>query len=523
MFVRIKPSGNRKYLQIVENYRDGKKVKQRVIVTLGRAEQLITAGKTDGLAKSLIRFCRQVKLVEGHRNGTVQAHSNLKIGPSLIFERLWQRLNISHVLAEELNERKFEYSVERAVFLTVLHRLFSPGSDRAAEKWKRDYKIEDADNLELHHLYRAMVWLGDNYQILEEKLFNRRKDLFSSLDLVFFDTTSIYFEGKGGDLGKRGHSKDHRPHLNQMIVGAVIDKTGRPVCCEMWQGNMSDAKTLMPVIDRLRRRFGIGRVTFVADRGMISRKTIAELEKRDMPYILGARMRNDKAVRDDVLSSPGRFHKVDDTLQVKEVKLDGRRYVICFNPGEAKKDAADQATIIAALQDKLKQGPKSLVGNKGYRKYLNIKGDAVSIDQAKIQSEARYDGKYVLVTNLSGEELETSEVALRYKELWQVENLFRSMKSVLNTRPIYHQNDASIKGHVFCSFLALMLMKELQMRIRDKGWEMEWADVKRDLEALCEVEISDADQVYHLRTNLVGICGKVFQAAGVAIPPTVRN
>ena len=237
MFVRIKPSGTRKYLQIVENYREGKKVRQRVIVTLGRAEQLIDSGQTDALAKSLVRFCSQVKLVEGHRNGTLQAHSNLKIGPSLIFKRLWSKLNIDDILQEELSERKFEYSVERAIFLTVLHRLFSPGSDRAAEKWKRDYKIEDADNLELHHLYRAMVWLGENYRNLEEKLFQRSRDLFSSLDLVFFDTTSIYFEGEGGNLGKRGHSKDHRLDLNQMIVGAVIDKTGRPVCCEMRPGN----------------------------------------------------------------------------------------------------------------------------------------------------------------------------------------------------------------------------------------------------------------------------------------------
>ena len=523
MFVRIKPSGTRKYLQIVENYRDGKRVRQRVIVTLGRAEQLIESGKTDGLAKSLVRFCSQVKLIEGHRNGTLQAHSNLKIGPSLIFKRLWSKLNIDDILQEELSERKFEYSVERAIFLTVLHRLFSPGSDRAAEKWKRDYKIEDADNLELHHLYRAMVWLGENYRNLEEKLFQRSRDLFSSLDLVFFDTTSIYFEGEGGNLGKRGHSKDHRPDLNQMIVGAVIDRTGRPVCCEMWPGNMSDVKTLLPVVARMKERFGVGRVTFIADRGMVSKKTIEELEASDTPYILGARMRNEKAVRDDVLSRPGRFRKVDDTLQVKEVKLDGRRYVICFNPGEAKKDAADRETIVAALKDKLKQGPKSLIGNKGYRKYLKVEKDSAGIDQEKIKSEARYDGKYVLVTNLPGKELDTSEVALRYKELWQVEYLFRSLKSVLNTRPIYHQNDDSIKGHVFCSFLALMLMKELQLRILNKGWKLEWGDIKRDLEALCEVELEDAGQTYYLRTDLAGICGKVFQAAGVAIPPTVKN
>ena len=294
MFVRIKPSGRNKYLQIVQNYRQEGKVRQRVIATLGRADEIIASGQIDGLTQSLSRFCREVRLVEGQRSGSLQAHSCLKIGPSLIFERLWTQLGIPQVIAEELRQRKFEFPLERAVFLTTLHRLFDPGSDRAAEKWKRDYRIEGTDNLELHQLYRAMDWLGDNYQTIEEKLFQRGRDLFSGLELVFFDTTSIYFEGEGGELGLRGQSKDHRPDLPQMVVGAVIDRKGRPVCCEMLPGNISDAKTLLPIVDRMKRRFAVGRVTFIADRGMVSQKTMQALEAQDTPYILGARMRNER-------------------------------------------------------------------------------------------------------------------------------------------------------------------------------------------------------------------------------------
>jgi len=208
---------------------------------------------------------------------------------------------------------------------------------------------------------------------------------------------------------------------------------------------------------------------------------------------------------------------------VKEVKLDGRRYVICFNPEEAKKEAADRETIIASLQDKLKQGPKALVGNKGFRKYLNIKGEALSVDWSLASAEARYDGKYVLVTNLPPKQLSSAEVALRYKQLWQVESLFRALKSTLRTRPIYHQCGETIKGHVFCSFLGLMLLKELEIRLLSKGLKREWNDIKRDLEALTEIEIEEAGQIFYLRTNLLGVCGKVFQAAAVAIPPSVRS
>jgi len=522
MFVRIKPSGKNQYLQIVENFRQDGKVRQRVLATLGRAHYLIDSGKTDKLAQSLTKFCKYTKLVESHRSGAIQARSCRKIGPALIFERLWKQLGIAQVVEEQLLDRNFAFSLERAVFLTTLHRLFDPGSDRAAEKWKRDCLIQDTDNLELHHLYRAMAWLGENYQSLEDKLFQQRKDLFTNLKLVFFDTTSLYFEGEGGGIGEYGFSKDHRPDLQQMVVGAVLDGEGRPICCQMWPGNTADAKTLLPLVDRFRRRFGVEKMTFIADRGMISRNTIEQLEARKQTYILGCRLRKEKAVRDDVLSHPGRYQIVDETLHVKEVKLDGRRYVICFNPAEAVKDAKDRETVIASLQDKLKQGAKSLIGNRGYRKYLKIKGEAVSIDQEKLQSEARFDGKYVLATNLPPEELSTADVALRYKELWQVENIFRSMKTTLQTRPIYHQNDAAIMGHVFCSFLALMLLKEMQLRIHTKGWKLEWNDIKRDLEALVEIELEDAGEIFNLRTNLQGICGKVFQAAGVAIPPSVR-
>jgi hypothetical protein len=203
-------------------------------------------------------------------------------------------------------ERHYEFPVERAVFLTVLHRLVAPGSDRAAERWRRDYAIEGVAGLELHHLYRAMGWLGEprseseqgaatpfaprcTKDLIEEELFARRRDLFTTLELVFFDTTSIYFEGAGGEsLGQYGHSKDHRPDLKQMVVGVVIDSDGHPICCELWPGNTTDVRTLVPIVERLRRRFGMGEVCLVADRGMISSLTLEELEKRHWGYILGA-------------------------------------------------------------------------------------------------------------------------------------------------------------------------------------------------------------------------------------------
>ena len=368
---------------------------------------------------------------------------------------------------------------------------------------------------------------------IEEGLFHRRRDLFSELALVFYDTTSIYFEGRGGeDLGQYGHSKDHRPDRLQMVVGVVLDGQGRPLCCELWPGNTTDVKTLIPIVDRLRKRFAIRHVCVIADRGMISQSTIEQLqsEERGVHYILGARLRSVKEIREKVLSHPGRYRQVHgpkkkssdpSPLQVKNVQIDQRRYVVCLNLDQAQKDKADREAIVAALEEQLKRGDKSLVGNRGYRKYLRRGGAHFEIDPQKIKDEARYDGKWVLPTDL--DDLPAEDVALRYKELWMVEDCIRSIKSILDTRPIYHHHDETIRGHVFCSFLALVLRKELQDRLTAANHSPEWADVLLDLESLQWVLVEHQGKRFRLRSEARGVCSQIFQAVGVAFPPTLEQ
>jgi transposase len=298
--------------------------------------------------------------------------------------------------------------------MTVLHRLMVSGSDRAAERWCRGYALSGIENLELHHLYRAMGWLGEplpaaeqsadqrlgprcRKDLIEERLFARRRDLFTSLELVFFDTTSIYFEGEGGEsLGQYGYSKDHHPDLKQMVVGAVLDNTGRPLCCFLLPGNTADITTLIPVIDQLKDRFGIHDVCVVA----------------------------------------------------------------------------------------------------------------------------RFDGKWVLRTNT---DLGPADVALKYKDLLLVESLFRNVKSILETRPIYHKCDDTIRGHVFCSFLALLLMKELQLRLEKQGHAVEWRRLLDDLEALEELTVTTGGKTFVVRTATRGDAGKALQAVGVGLGPKIRR
>jgi len=522
MFVRVKKSGSYQYLQLVENRKDAGKVRQRVIATLGRLDRLQAKGQIDGLVRSLSRFSKTTLVILSGK-GDVEAEA-VKIGPVIIFQRLWSELGIGKVIGKLVAKRRFGFDVERAIFQTVLHRLLVSGSDRFCDQWRQDYWIPGTEDLQLHHLYRAMAFLGEPIRdqehatpfaprctkdIVEEELFHRSRDLFSQLDLVFFDTTSIYFEGGGGQsIGRRGFSKDHRPDLNQMVVGAVIDEQGRPICCEMWPGNTTDVKSLIPVADRIRKRFGVNRFCIVADRGMISADTMEALEdeQRRLSYILGCRMKRVKKIREQVLSTGGRYSEVRPEglnpkapapLKVKEVCHDDKRYIICLNPQQARKDAADRQAILASLEEQLKKGAKRLVGNKGYRRYVKVAKGSMRFDTAKVRQEARYDGKWVLTTNT---DLPAATVALKYKELWQVEKVFRDVKSVLDTRPIFHQRDDTIRGHVFCSFLALVLRKELERRLNHAGQDFEWNQIKQDLKALQEVTVKEQGMKLAIRT-----------------------
>ena len=548
MFVRAKKSGRYEYLQVVHNERVDGRVRQRVVATLGRIDQLQEEGHIDALLSSCSRFAQNVAVMDAHKRGSLPPVQTVKIGPPLVFERLWGERKVKDVLDQLLMGRKYEFPVERAIFMTVLHRLFVSGSDRAAEVWCRGYRIEGIEDLELHHLYRAMAWLGEELptdqqggatpfsprcvkDLVEERLFAQRRDLFSSLSMVFFDTTSVYFEGEGGQtLGEYGLSKDHRGDRKQMVIGVILDEQGRPICCELWPGNTTDVKTLIPIVDRLRGKFNIDHICIVADRGMISKDTVAELRKsvRNVSYILGVRMRAVKKVRETVLADKKRFETVygprkaskdPAPLEVKEVVIGKTRYIVCHNEEQARKDEADRRAIVESLKDKLKGSDKALVGNKGYRTYLRTsEGKRFEIDTEKIKNEARYDGKWVLQTDLDAS---PKEVALRYKDLWMVETFFRSLKSIMENRPIFHKCDETIRGHVFCSFLALVLFQELQLRLVERGWSVEWARLKDDLDALEDVTVECSGQPFIIRSQTRGDAGKALQAAGVALGPAV--
>jgi hypothetical protein len=524
MFVRRKRvrSGDKfyEYLHIVENRRENGRVRQHVIGSLGRLDELAASGDLERVIRQLVDHCPSVRLLGAQAAGTLLITSDRTWGPLLIFERLWEELGLKDLLRRLASPRRFQFDFERAVFAQVLQRLLAPGSDLAGSKWIHTVEGTGLAALRLPHFYRCLGFLWRKKEQIEESLFLRGLELFNrDLDLVFFDTTSTYFEGTTwAGWAKRGKSKDHRPDHLQLVIGVVMRRDGLPIACEIWPGNTADVTTVKPVIERLRKRFRIRHVVFVCDRGMVSEANLTAIEAAGYQYIVGVKMRGSKEVRDEVLSRAGRFQEVGDRLQVKEVWVDERRYVICRNPEEAEKDRRDREGILASLTQRLAEGGvKKLIGNRGYKRFLKIGRGAASIDQERVATDARYDGKYVLRTTT---DLEAAEVAEAYKALTWIERLWRELKDVVRLRPIFHHlKKENVQGHIFACFLSLYLAALLRRKLADAGVIAQWDEVIRDLSQLRSVMVELDGTRYRLRSPVEGCAGAVFQAVGVRVPP----
>ncbi|OAT79492.1 IS1634 family transposase, partial [Desulfotomaculum copahuensis] len=350
---------------------------------------------------------------------------------------------------------------------------------------------------------------------IELDLFENTRDLFDlDVDMVFWDTTSTYFEGRGPvELGRYGYSKDHRPDRIQVMIGVVMTRVGIPIAHEVFPGNTSDAATFRQIIAKVRQRFNLTRVIFVGDRGMVSKDILDDLDKDRIEYIVGMRMRKIKDVG-AVLKTGGRYRTVKENLKVKEVWHDADRYIVCYNPVQAEYDKHARDEMARKLAEQLKSGGiKSLVGNRGYRKYLLLNKEAVvGIDHEAMQQEARFDGKYVLRTNT---QMSTEEAALAYKDLWRVERAFRKMKSSLDLRPVFHWKDSRVRGHIMVCFLALVLESALQRKLVEKNIKVEYIYLLRDLQQLKAVELSIGDEKFLCRTELAGKAYEAFKALGI--------
>ncbi len=545
MFTRVKTvranGRTYQYVHIVENRWEQGKVRQRIVGSLGRLDVLQARGDLERILTGLVEQCPQVKLVRAERAQALAIESDRVWGPVPVFERLWEELGLADLLRRLAQGSRLGFELERCAFALVLQRLLKPASDRAGARWLPTIHGAGFERLRLPHFYRTVGRLWRWKERIETELFQRGRDLFNDgLDLFFFDTTSTYFEGTTWQgWAKLGKSRDRRPDHLQLVLGVVLRRDGLPVACEIWPGNMADVKTLVPILEALRKRFKIRKIVLVCDRGMVSAANLKAITKAGYQFIVGMRMRRALEVRDEVLGRAGRYRVVQHNLQVKEVWVDARRYVVCVNPERAEKDRQDREAILEKLREKLAAGGiKRLINNRGYRRFLAVTRGEAGIDEAKVRADARYDGKYVLRTTTA---LPAVEVAEAYKQLTWIERLWRELKDVVEVRPIYHhQKKENVKGHIFSAFLALCLGAALRRRLQDL-WLREhpkaprptpgaepprlpvpWDDLLQDLAQVRAVTVRLEEERYLLRTELKGHAGLAFRAVGVRPPPLAQ-
>jgi len=515
MFVREKRRRNQDgsvvtYLQLVENKRVEGKTRQRVLCTLGRADDPKLRADLGRLVSTARRYAEEQALVVDESTRV----ETKTWGPHLVWGRLWEE-----TVGPLLRETLFPEPLAQAVYLMVLGRLVEPGSKCATYAWAEDVYGAGFEEVELHDLYRALDVLAEKKEDLERGWFARHRDLFTDTDLLYFDTTSTYLEGVHPEgLAHFGYSRDKRKDRRQLALGVVVTRDGLPVAHLVLPGNTADPAAFREALSYLQRVLGVTRAVLCCDRGMVSEGNLQAMREAGLPYIVATRLRGNKRVTDEVLRQAGRYHVVADNLRVKEVKIEDAcdRYLVCLNPLGAEEDRRNRDGIVAHLAEKLAQGSARGLLRGAERRYVRTEGGVVALDRAKIEEDARYDGKWVLRTNT---ELPPREVACAYKGLWQVEQAFRVLKTPLELRPIYHWTERRVRGHVMVCFLAFVLRQLLRTRLDKLGWQGSFTEL---LSSLGRVRVSllrgKGGQTFRLRDEIPSCAMPALHAVGVRAP-----
>lgn len=533
MFIRKSTAKNkdgsqRVYFQLAESYRVEGKPRNRVICSLGRADDPATQEKIEKMADSLIKASEKFELFELLDN--LKAESSKEYGPFLVFQRLFKELGFREILSQRFKDVGAEFDVVSSLFNMMLNRLTEPSSKRQMSLWEQD--IEGCREFELHQYYRALDYLIEYKDEIERSVFFRMRDLFhQELDIVLFDTTSLVYYGEGSDKDNKpdneqlldyGFSKARRGDLKQVVVGVLMSKDGIPLGHEVFSGNTNDVTCFSKIIDQLRHKYQISKVAVVGDRGMISKKNIGDLKKYGIDYILGYRMRTIGSDERKKILSQAHLRKLkNNKLQYKEVPYKGDRLIVCYNEERAQKDKIHREKEIEKLRDKLKSAKsiKTLISNPHHRKYIQVNEDKsrAKINEKKVIEDALYDGVFVLTTNTR---LSCIKVVQRYKDLWQIENAFRQLKSELEVRPIYHHKDRRIRAHIMICFLAfcmkVALYKKLKAYFKKESFSM--TVLLRQLRQLQAITLNVSGKKAQIRTELNQGTSHIFRAIGMRPP-----
>jgi transposase len=490
------------YVQLANNVWNKEKgfAQAQVIHSFGRSDQL-DVDALRRLIKSVSRFLGPEDSIRLERNtDDLKFVSSRPAGGGYLLKALWHRLNIDDCLKKALDQRSFTAPVAEALFAMVANRALAPSSKLAIEQWAADEVfLGEHEPLQVQHFYRAMDFLLEHGEAIQKEVFWSTSNILNlTVDLIFFDTTNTYFEidePGPSDLKAYGKSKQKRDDLPQVTIGLAVTREGIPVRCWVLPGNQHDSQCVDQVQKDL-NSWNLGRVVWVMDRGMSSEENQRILQRGCGQYILGEKLSGNH-LNEAALATPGRFKVVADNLHIKEVfageGTGRRRYVIAYNPQQAELDRINREQILERLscelevlnrKNKTKAQCKLMLHRSMGRYVKELKSGKLKIDKAKVAQDEKLDGKYLLST--SDQHLSAEDIALGYKQLLEVERAFRTLKSTLCLRPVYHSKDDRIRSHVLICWLALLLV-----RIAEVETGLTWTRIRRQMQQLNLIEFFD--------------------------------
>jgi hypothetical protein len=544
-----------RYVALAHNERNERGVPvAKIIHTFGREDEVDRAALAR-LVASISRFLEpEQALAAGAPTGFDFIEAREQGRPHVV-QALWQELGIGRALGRVASSRRYRRDVERWVFAMVAQRCIAPASKLEATRWApREVVLPGVGELSDDGLYSAMDFLLECSERVQEAVFFSVANLLNSeVDIIFFDTTSTYFEvefdddeagldddadehdsveqGPLQEAGHRrlGHSKDHRPDRPQVVIGLAVTREGIPVRVWVWPGNTSDQTVIESVKDDL-GGWKLGRCVWVIDSGFSSAENLRCLRRAGGHYIAGMKLRSGTAEAKLALKRQGRYHVVADNIAVKQVIVgDGgggarQRFVVARNPREADRDRARREQTITRLQQELakleqargaahEKAACKLRAHRSMGRYLRqTKTGRLMIDRAKIADEARLDGKYLITT--SDDTLTPEDVALGYKNLLEAERGFWDLKGTLLMRPVFHRKEDRIRAHVLICFLALVVIRVAELRAGDT-----WRTIGDELGRIKLGHFRSPDGEFTQRTELTQDQRQLLKALGVPEPP----
>lgn len=540
MYIRVtKNQRGHAYYHLVESYRQEGKVRQRVLLSLGRVEE----NKLEELAEAINKHLETANIFNLARE--IDIDSTYILGPLLVLERMMDQLGITEVLRKlSADHKKLQFDFQKVVFTQVCSRFIKPVSKLDLyDNWlERLYPGMIDHNTELQHIYRSLDLLAQHKEEIERFLYQWEKDLFTiNVDVVLYDLTTLRFESTRedmDDLRRFGYSKEMRSDCTQIVLGLLTDTNGVPLCFEVHPGNTFEGNTLSGIVEKMQKKFSIRRFIFIADRGLFSFANLEHIRESQGEFIVGLKMGSlEKEVQEDFYQLEN-FTWINEELAVYETRVREDRCIITWSKSRADRDKRTREDIIEKIKKKIvadKKKAKKLITNRNYKKYVKIQGDdQCELNHKAIAEEASKDGFFGVITNVTS--MSPAEIVANYKQLWKVEDAFGEIKGTLKTRPMFHWTDQRIIGHLVLCFLAYLCEAHLTNALRDSYEMLEKKSIDNktiksrpltvvramdELAQVMAVPVKVRKETIWVRTDIPTNAASLMKAIGMRIPPKI--